>query len=126
MANIDDIFSDNDMLSDDELLRYVNTKTSAEEKENLQQKISEHSFEKDAIEGLQKANDIHAINKHVEQLNERLRAQLQNKRKPKNKKKINDLQVIILAVILLLFFCIISYTIVRWQHRLQQNTIQKN
>ena len=125
MANIDDIFLDNEMLSNEELLRYVNEEISAEERQSLEQKISPHSFENDAIEGLQKVKDTNAINKQVELLNERLRVQLQNKRKPKRKKKINDLQIIILAVILLLFFCIISYTIIQWQHRSQQNILQK-
>ena len=124
MANFDDIFSDDELLSNEELLRYVDDKTSAEDKQAIERKLPAHPFEMDALEGLQQVKQTDTLPKQVEQLNEKLKLQLQTKKQHKAKRKIKDMQWIILAIILLLFICIISYTVVRLQHKAQQHSVQ--
>ena len=126
MVNFDDIFGEDETLSNEDLLRYVNERTSAEEKNVIEEKIFEQAFEKDALEGLQKVKNVTSITKQVEYLNEKLKQQLQSKKQQKEKRKIMDMQWIILAVILLLFICIVSYMVVRLQHKVQQHTEQKS
>ena len=125
MANFDDIFSDDELLSNEELLRYVDDKTSAEDKQAIEQKLPAHPFEMDALEGLQQVKHTDTLPKQVEQLNEKLNLQLKTKKQHKAKRKIKDMQWIILAVILLLFICIIGYTVVRLQHKAQQHSVQR-
>ena len=126
MVNFDDIFGEDETLSNEDLLHYVDERTSVEEKNVIEQKIFEQAFEKDALEGLQKVKNVTSITKQVEYLNEKLKQQLQSKKQQKEKRKIMDMQWIILAVILLLFICIVSYMVVRLQHKVQQHTEQKS
>ena len=126
MVNFDDIFGEDETLSNEDLLHYVDERTSVEEKNVIEQKIFEQAFEKDALEGLQKVKNVTSLTKQVEYLNEKLKQQLQSKKLQKEKRKIKDMQWIILAVILLLFICIVSYMVVRLQHKVQQHTEQKS
>lgn len=125
MTNYDDFFSDDELLSNEELLRYVDEKTSAEDKQAIEQQLSANSFEMDALQGLQKVKNTDTIQKQVDHLNEKLKFELLNKKQHKKKRKIKDMQWIILAVILLLFICMISYTVVRLQHKALQHSQQK-
>ncbi len=126
MANFDDIFGKDETLSNEDLLRYVDEKTSAKEKNAIEQKIFAQAFEEDAIEGLQKVKNLESITKQVGNLNEKLKQQLQSKKQHREKIKIKNMQWILLAVILLLFICIVSYMVVRLQHKVQQPTEQKS
>ncbi len=111
MADWRNILSDKDeKLTDEDLLRYMSENLSEEEKNIFERKATE-SFESDAIDGLQQIKDKARLRKHVHQLNQKLPQLLRYKKNRIQKNKLKDFQWIILAILILLFLCIMSYVI---------------
>ncbi len=116
MANLNDIFANEDeQLSEDELLKYLNAEISESEKQAIEQKMASSFFDSDAAEGLQQIKNVNLIQQNVAQLNKKLRNQLRI-RKTRNKLSDKTMQWIILAIILVLFTCITTYGILRLLH----------
>ncbi len=116
MANLNDIFANEDeQLSEDELLKYLNAEISESEKQAIEQKMASSPFDSDAAEGLQQIKNVNLIQQNVAQLNKKLRNQLRI-RKTRNKLSDKTMQWIILAIILVLFTCITTYGILRLLH----------
>lgn len=110
MADSINILSENEeQLSDEDLLKYLDDNISEDEKCIIEEKLSNSSFENDAIDGLQQINNPAQLQKHVKELNKKLRQQLRLKKQRKAKRKIKDFQWAIVAILLLLFICVITY-----------------
>ena len=115
MADWKDILSGNDeQLTEEELLMYLDENVPEEEKRTIENKISNNPFELDALQGLLQVQNKDNLSKHVKQLNQKLQ-QLTAKRHRKEKRKINIFQWMLLALGILLFTCIIGYIII-WLH----------
>lgn len=113
MAEQDKIlFKEEDLISEKDLLRYLDEKTPEVEKNAIEEKASENSFESDALEGLQQINP-ERIKSDVRLLNQKLQQHLHAKKHRNDKGKIKDLQWILVAIIILLFICIVGYLIIR-------------
>ncbi len=111
MANLEEIlWNEEEQLNDDELLRYLDAKTPAGEKQAIEEKLMHLSFEKDAIDGLRHIEDANRL-QYIRQLNKKLQQQLQIKKRRKPK-EILRWQWIVLAVLLLLFICIAGYMLI--------------
>ena len=122
MVDWKDILSENEaQLSDEELLKYLENDIPEEEKYSIEKKINSSPFEADALQGLAQVQDKDNLKKHVSQLNKKLQ-QLTAKRQRKEKRKIRIFEWIILAIILLLFTCIISYIIISLHDKSQHHT----
>ena len=115
MADWKDILSDNnEQLSDEDLLKYLDNNTPEKEKYAIEKKLVATSFESDAIDGLQQIKNPERIKNHVNQLNQKLHQQLHTKKHKKQKRNIKDFQWIILAIIILLFICIMGYLVIHF------------
>ena len=112
MADVKDILSDKDeLLTDEDLLKYLHENISEEEKYFIEKKIT-GAFESDAIDGLQQIKDKKRLQKQVKQLQRNLPKLLLKKHRLE-KKKLNDMQWIILTLIILLFLYIVTFVIIR-------------
>lgn len=111
MADWKDILSDNEQqISEEELLKYLDVDTPEEEKHAIESKINNNPFEADALQGLLQVQNKKNLEKSVNQLNQKLH-QLTGKRHHKTKREINVFEWSILTLVLLLFICIIFYII---------------
>ncbi|MCW3080130.1 hypothetical protein [Segetibacter sp.] len=112
MADWKNILSDNEeQLTEEELLRYLDENTAEEEKDSIQHKINNSPFEVDALQGLLQVKDKKNLQKQVNQLNQKLQ-QLTAKKQRKEKREIKIYQWIVLAILMLLFTCVIAYIII--------------
>lgn len=113
MAEWKNILPDNnEQLSNEDLLKFLDSNTSEEDKYAIVRKFGDTSFESDAIDGLQQIKSQERLKNHVSQLNQKLHQQLLSKKQRKEKRKIKDFEWIILAIVILLLLCIISLAIV--------------
>lgn len=103
-------FENDEQISEEELLKYFSDDVSEEEKYALEKKISS-PFETDAVQGLSQIQNKESLEKHVGQLNLNLR-QLTAKRPRKLKQKIKVFEWSLLALLLLLFICVIGFIII--------------
>lgn len=118
MAEWKNILPDNnEQLSNDDLLKYLDSRTSKEEKYAIEKKFSDTSFESDAIDGLQQIKSEERLKNHVNQLNQKLQQQLISKKHRKEKRKIKDFQWIILTVVILLLLCLITLAIISMHNK---------
>src|SRR4051794_7931812 len=112
MADWKDILSGNeDQLTEEELLRYLHHDISDHEKDLIEKKILSSPFESDALEGLARVPNQERLQKQVSQLHLKLR-QLTAKKTRKEKEKIKIYEWMILAILILLFLCIITFMII--------------
>jgi type II secretory pathway component PulL len=117
MADWKDILSDKEeQLSEEELLKYLDEDLPEEEKYLIEEKINNSPFEAEALQGLLQFENKENLQKHVNQLNHKLK-QLTGKRQRKEKTKVKVFEWIILAILLLLFVCVISYIVISLHHR---------
>jgi hypothetical protein len=116
MADRENILSGNrGQLSEEELLRYLYHTISEEERQSIEQKISSDPFDSDAIDGLSAVENKENIDKHINQLHSKLR-QITSRKRRREKDKINIFEWTVLAVLILLFLCIIGYLIITLYH----------
>lgn len=119
MADWKDILSENDeQLSEEDLLKYLDSNISEEEKSEIEKKINNHSFESDAMQGLLQIQNKDNVEKHVTQLNQKLK-QLTTKKSRKEKRQINIFKWIFVVILFILFTCIICYIIVNLLNKSQ-------
>ncbi len=116
MDNLKDILSPNEeKLTDEELLKYLHDNLSEEEKNKLEKKIT-GAFENDALDGLKQIKDRARLQSHVHQLNQILPQLLRYKKYRSEKKQLKDFPWTILAIIILLFLCIVTYLMIIKMH----------
>src|SRR4051812_29239934 len=113
MADRNDILSQNGKrLTDEELLKYLCDDQTGEKKKLSEKELTD-SFESDAIAGLQQIKDEAEIRRHVRQLHQKLPHLLLHNKHRKEKKRVGEFQWTIVAILILLFLCIITYMIFR-------------
>ncbi len=112
MAKWNEILSKgNEQLSDEDLLKYLDSKTSAKERHCIEKKLDGTLFESDAVEGLKQIKSPHLVKNHVKQLNKKLQQQLLSKKYRKQKTTVKNFQWTILAIVILLLICILAITV---------------
>jgi len=119
MADLNDIFSEEEgTLSDEELRRYLDANTPPEEKHALEKKMGTSSFESEAVEGLQQFQNKTRLDNYVAQLNKNLQQQLATKKRKKQKRAIKDLPMIVIVVVTILALITLAYMVI---HLYQKN-----
>lgn len=109
MADFKEILQeDSEPISNDEVLRYLDGKTTNAQRNAFEKKLSNACFESDAIEGLQQMK-TQKLHKQVTHLKKHLSKQLRSK---KGNKKINYFNWLVLAIIIILFLCAVSYVVI--------------
>jgi len=119
MAETENILSNDEMMSDEQLLSYLKGNLTAEELHEVEKQMADSAFVNDAVEGLQNFSSNKKLEEYVAQLNTQLSQQLSARKQQKEKRKIKDLQWPLIAVAIILLLCFIGYVIIRmYQHNL--------
>ena len=111
MEDLNNIWSADDELNEEQLMNYVKGKMSGEEAHAVEKKMANSSFINDAVEGLQNFSSAEKANTYAQQINEQLHQRLADK-KHGRKKIIGNLSWEIIAVIVIILLALIGYVIV--------------
>lgn len=119
MEETGNILSNEEMMSDEQLLSYLQGNLNADELHEVEKQMADSSFINDAVEGLQNFSSNKKLEEYVAQLNTQLSQQLSTRKQQKEKRKIKDLQWPLIAVAIILLLCLIGYVVIRmFQHNL--------
>jgi anti-sigma factor RsiW len=112
--NLKDILSNlQPGVDQEELLKYLEGKLSAEEQHEVEKNTMDDAFETDALEGLQNIQNKARINALVEQLNRDLKKKTAKKKRWAHKREARLEPSILIAIILILAIAVIGYFIIR-------------
>ena len=111
MEDLNNIWNAEDELNEEELMNYVKNKSSPEEQRKVEENITDSLFVSDAVEGLQNFSSTEKMNTYIQQINGDLHKRLHKKRYSR-KKSIGNLSWEIIAVIIVIVLCALSYTII--------------
>ena len=120
MKDPGNIFEFDDDLNEDQLKKYLSGEISDEELHAVEKQMADSNFVNDAVEGLQAFGPSTKLDDYVSQLNKNLSRQLESKKQHKEKRKIRDMQWIIIAVITILLLCVLAFVVVKMQREKQQ------
>jgi hypothetical protein len=109
MRDLRQILNDGEQLNEDELLKYIHDELSEADKRAFEDKAAGSSFINDAVEGLKAFQNKQDLNDYVKQLNKGLENQLAAKKHQQEKRKIKQLPLIFLTVLIILLMCILGY-----------------
>ena len=101
-------------LEQDQLMRYLSGKVSEEERFIIENKMADSPFLNDAIEGLQDFSDPEKIAKITKELNRQIKKQTNKKILRKTKRKLKDQNWLIIAILCVIFLCIIGYLLIHF------------
>jgi hypothetical protein len=114
VPDLKDILNEDDDLKNDELLKYLQGDLSKDEQHEVEKQMASSDFVSDAMEGLQQIPNKRSIDDYVNELNRQLQKQVSAKKQRKEKRKLKDNQWIIIAVVIVLGFCILGYAMIRY------------
>lgn len=114
MTNWKDIFKKNTEISNEELLKYLDKDISEDEMHSIEQKMSDSDFENDALEGLTQFKSREKIIATTNTINQQLKKQIVKSNKRKTKRKIEDQQWLIAAILMILLFSIGGYFLIHF------------
>lgn len=111
MDELNNIWSNEDELSEEELVNYIKQNSPDDDSHFVEEKMIDDPFLNDAVEGLQQVTDKEKISAHINDLHKNLQQQIVKSKQKKEKRKIKDLNWIVFAVILILALCVLAFTV---------------
>ncbi len=109
--NLLDILKDDDNISEQELLKYLEGKLSPEERHELEKRIVSSEMMSDAEEGLSQVKNKEDVPVAVADINRRLASQL-HKRRHKKLREIPAQTLTIMATFIILLLIILAYFVI--------------
>ena len=116
MEELNNIWNADDELNEEQLLNYIQNKSTDDEAYKIERKMADSSFENDGVEGLQQFSSAEKINAFAQQINADLHQKLVEK-KVKRRRGISNLSWEIIAVIAVILLCILGYVIIEMMHK---------
>lgn len=114
MDNLKNILSGLSTEVDQEtLLQYLQGKLSDEQRQAVEEKLVDSSFEDDALEGLQEFKDKQQISYIVDVLNRDLKKKVEKKKKRREKLKLKDQSTLYIVILIFILLIVLSYWIIR-------------
>lgn len=114
MNNLKNILSNsNKDIDNQKLMDYLAGKLSDEEQHEMELLMQESEMEADALEGLQEASGATNLNLVTYELNKKLKQQLNLKNERRNKRKVTNFNLTVIAIILILILCILGYIVIK-------------
>lgn len=104
----------NDELSEEQLMNYLQGNLSEEQAQQVEKQIGDDAFVKDALDGLQQFSSNKKLDDYVRNLNQNLQQQLAIKKERKWKRRLNQPSWILLATVLILLLCVLAYVVVEF------------
>lgn len=112
MADANDILSNNEDFTDEQLLSYLKGNLSSEDLQHLEEQIQDDAFMKDAVAGLQQFSSDKKLDQYVKKLNQNLQQQLSIKKQRKWKRRLESPSWNIIATVIILVLCVLAYAVV--------------
>lgn len=109
---LDILENSNKDIDNQKLMDYVSGHLSAEEKHEFEKDLVDSGLLNDAAEGLEKFNNKNDASLFAEQLNAKLKKQLQKKNYKKEKRRLKEMPWMYFTIILILIIVIISFLII--------------
>ena len=111
MADANDILLNNEM-PEEQLMNYLEGKLSGEELEQMEKRIEDDAFVKDALEGLQQFSSNKKLDQYVRTLNQNLHQQLTAKKQKRWQRRLSSPAWLMMATIIILVLCMLAYVVV--------------
>ena len=96
-------------INNQKLMDYLSDKLSAAEKHEFEKSLLDSEMESDAIEGLSQFKNKKDPLAFAEELNLKLKQQLQKKKLSKSKRRIKDMRWLYVAIALIIVFILIAF-----------------
>ena len=116
MSDIINILKNDDELSEELLLKYAEGNLTEEERHAIESKMIDSDFVNDAAEGLNAFKNKKNVQQYISQLNHQLQKQVQRIRNKKEKRKLQNMDWLITAVIIVLLLTVLGYTVLHLYH----------
>ena len=114
MNDLFKILDQEDEITEDQLIRYLSGESTVEERFMIENKMADSPFVNDAIEGLKDFKDPIQLANYTDELNKQLKKQTNKRIQKKLKRKINNPSWITIAILGILFLCIIGYLLIHF------------
>ena len=114
MKDLKDILNHDEELSSEELIRYLQCEATGEERFAIENQMADSDFVNEAVEGLLNIKDPLLLNDYVNQLNNDLAKQTKKKAIRSNKRKIKDLNWLIISILAILLLCVAGYLMIHF------------
>lgn len=114
MADWNDILKNDEPLNEQELLKYIEGNPSEQERFAIEKQMTDSAFVNDAIEGLKQFEHPNQLQALKDQLNKQLKKEINKKGKRKKIRKIQDQQWLVVAILSILFLCIVGYLLIHF------------
>ena len=114
MSDLKNILNQEEELSSEELIRYLQGEASEEERFAIEKQMAESSFVNEAVEGLQDFKDPALVKEYVSQLNLQLQKNTAKKITRKNKRKLKDENWLVIAILGILLLCVTGYLLIHF------------
>lgn len=113
MQNLKDILShSNKDIDNQKLMDYLAGKLSADEKHEVEKWMIDNEFAGDAFEGLTKFPPKKDLSNYVDQLNKELAAYILQKKKRRERIKLNQPSWLYMAVIIILLVLLVAFFVI--------------
>lgn len=110
-------------ISDDDLMNYLDGKLSAAQSHELEAIMADSPFVNDAVEGLQQFSQKGNLQDLVTQLNKDLQQKVADKKQRKAKRAIKNVNGVVLAVIFVIFLCVMGYMVIKMSTKDEQKNL---
>ena len=100
-------------IDNQKLMDYLADKLSQEEKHEFEKKIVDSEMLSDVVDGLEKFKNKKDVSALVEQLNAKLKKQLEKKKAKKLKREIKNLNWLYFSIVLILIIILIGFLIIK-------------
>ena len=106
-------------IDNQQLMDYLSGKLSGEALHELERSMADSAFLNDAVEGLQQLKSKKDVQTYVDELNAAMQRTLDKKKNRRLRRHLREEPWTLLAIVLVLALCVISYFVVR--HMLHQH-----
>lgn len=106
-------------IDNQQLMDYLSGKLSGEALHELERSMADSAFLNDAVEGLQQLKSKKDVQTYVDELNAAMQRTLDKKKNRRLRRRLREEPWTLLAIVLVLALCVISYFVVR--HMLHQH-----
>ena len=122
MEDFDNILNTDGDINEELLIKYLEGKLSKEEAHAVEQHMANSDFVNDAVEGLEQIKSKKNIPILLNELNKDLQKQTQKPKNKRAKRKLKDIDGMLITVVIVLMLCILGYAVL---HVYEQNKKQK-
>ena len=123
MSDWQNIFQQDDELSAEELLNYLEGNLSEEERHQTERKLVDSPFAEEALQGLQAFKNKKDIQQYVDELNRQLQKQTAEKKKRQQKRKLKGMDWIMITIVTVLLLCFLGYVAIHLQQKIKKGIV---